>query len=339
MRLRLHLVVLLAASSLGAAPALAQPKPDASAPSKSEPAKPAPPTPAEIALRGQEMCERGDTQEAISALASALAQKASSEVATALAGCEAKVGRWAAAAEHYQAALRTTPEGPARKSLEERFAEARGHVGTVTITVNVEGADVFVGSRFVGQSPLGGEVFADPGRNLITVKKPNFDEAEQPVEVPARGAAALKIELVPGGRSANPYARSERTRVPFYVMGGLGLVAVGAGAALYAAALSKGAAADDVLAELATRYPNQTTVCRPVHEGCLTAYSLRSGHDTFANAGTGALIGGGVLIGVAVLYGAWAFAGSAPSSSSIGRITLAPVATPSGGGMWMTGTF
>ena len=337
MRLRLPLVALVAASTLGAPSALAQPKPDAS---KAEPAKPPPPTPAEIALRGQELCERGDTQEAITALTSALAQKPSPEVGAALASCEAKMGRWAAAAEHYQGALRATPEGPPRKPLEDRLAEARGHVGTITITINVEGADVFVGNRFVGQSPLGGEVFADPGRNVVTVKKPNFDEAEQAVEVPARGTAAVKIELAPGGRTPNPYARPERTRVPFFVLGGLGLVSAGVGAALYAAALSKGAAADDVLAELAAAHPvspSQPGPCKPASPGCGSVQSLRAGHDRFMNAGTGALIGGGVLIGAAVLYGVWAFAGVAPSST--GAVTLAPVATPSGGGLWLTGTF
>ena len=325
MRLRLRLFVaplLLAASVLGAPPALAQTKPAA-------PSKPAPPKPAEIARSAQEVCERGDTQEAITALASALTQKTDPDIAAALAYCEVKTGRWAAAADHLQIALRGAPEGPARKALEDRLTEARAHVGMLTITVNVELADVFVGNRFVGQSPLGGAVFADPGKNVVSVKKTNFDESEQAVEVPRQGTAAVKIELAPGGHTPNPYARQTRTRVPFYVLGGVGLVAVGTGAALFAAALSKGAAANDLLVELKT--------CQPAQVGCKTLKSLRSGHDTYVNLGTGALAGGGALLGAAVLYGVWAFAGAAPSST--GALTLTPVATPSGGGVWMTGRF
>lgn len=337
MRLRLSHALFFAASVLGAPSALAQPRPDAPRVEPVHARPPVRPTSIEIAASAQELCERGDTDEAITALASALTQKSDPDIAAALAYCEVKTRRWAAAADHLQIALRGAPEGPTRKALEDRLLEARAHVGMLSITVNVEGADLFVGSRFVGQSPLGDAVFADPGRNVVTVKKPNFDEAERIVEVPLRGTAGVKIELVAGGRTPNPFARATRTRVPFFVLGGVGLVTVGTGAALLAAGLSRGAAADTVLAELGAAYPHQAAPCAPAHAGCASVKSLRAGRDTFMNAGAGALAGGGVLLGAAILYGVWAFAGDAPSST--GALTLAPVATPSGGGLWMTGRF
>ena len=215
MRPRLHAVIALAAL-LGAQEALAQPKPDA-APAdagKSDAAKPdAPkpkPTPAEIAQRGQELCDRGDTEEAIAQLASALTQVADPAIASALASCEVKMKRWAAAADHLVVALRATPEGPARGPLEERLTAARAHVGTLTVTVNVEGADVFVGSRFVGQTPLEGEVFVDAGRSVVLVKRPNFDEAEQIVDVAERGSRTGQDPALAGGPIAEP-VRARRT--------------------------------------------------------------------------------------------------------------------------------
>ncbi len=356
MRLRLPLALFVAASAsvLAASPALANPRPDLPKSSdvksnelklddgkpddgKPEAHKPRP-TPAEIAKGAQELCERGDTTEALTSLTSLVAQKPDPEIASALATCEASVGRWASAADHLRVALAGTPEGPARAALDARLADARSRVGTLTISVNVEGADVFVGNRFVGQTPLTGEVFADPGKSTVTVKKLNFDEMEKPFEVAARGHASVKFELVAGGQSANPYNRGVRSRVPAFVLGGIGLAAAGVGVAFYAAAISKSAAAGDVLTELKSAYSGQAAPCQPSHAGCSTIYSLRKGHDLDMNVGTGLVVGGAALFAAGALYGVWAFSGDSPAVAT-GSIKLAPVVSPAGSGLWLTGTF
>jgi hypothetical protein len=364
MRLRLSLAILLAAAAVAPA-ALAQPKPDKPKADSAKPdkpgAKPEPLEPREEAARalakqaearlaeqrkrGIEACERGDLDEGLATLASVWSRKSDPDVGGALGMCEMKAKLWPSAADHLAAALRVKQDGPDRKRLEEAFIETRKHVGAVRVTVNVEGADVFLGSRFVGQTPLPGEVFVEPGkRTTIVVKKTGFDEAQSSVEVAAERVASVKLAMVAEAPGRNRYALESRTRVPFYVLGGAALVAGGVGAALYAAAVSKGAAADDLLAELKSAHGS--TPCQPSAAGCTTIGNLRSSHDTFMNVGTGFFIGGGVLLGAAVLTGVWAFTGGSPPSAGLSTsgpraasITLAPVVSPDVSGLWLRGSF
>jgi hypothetical protein len=165
---------------------------------------------------------------------------------------------------------------------------------------------------------------------VITVLKTGYDETEKIVEVAARGSAKVAIELAPSSfNSGNRYAIVGRTRIPFYVLGGLAVLAGSAGGMLYTAAAAKGSAADDLLGELKR--------CSSTTPGCTTLLDLRQSHDTLANAGTGVLIGGAAFLGAAVLYGVYAF--SAPAPSGTGSITILPAASPAGGSLSVRGTF
>lgn len=295
---------------------------------------------------GGEQCERGEVDEGIAALTSALAQKPDAAVATTLAGCEVTAKRWAHATEHLAFALRATEEGPERLRLEEMFLDARKRVGGVKVTVNIEGADVFVSDRrdearrdeerYVGQSPIPGEVYVEVGRSLIVAKKPTYDEAQRYVDIKAPGdTVSIALELSPTSSTGGRYVVRARTRVPFFVLGSLGLVAGGIGGALFASATSKASAADDLLAEM--KGSANLAPCRADATGCTTVQSLRQGHDTAQNIGTGLLVGGGVLLATATLYGIWAFQGPAPTRT--GSISIAPALSPQGGGLRLEGTF
>jgi hypothetical protein len=360
MRHRLSLSLILA-SALAAPSALAQPKPDApkSDAAKSDGQKPdaKPKTEAQkaeearlaklaaerladLVKRGTEACDRGDIDDGLAALSAAYTQKSDADVAAALASCEIKAKQWGGAADHLTVALRQKEEGPDRKKLEEQLLEAQKHAGVLQITVNVEGADVFVGNRFVGQSPLAGEVYADAGKpTLVLAKKTGYEEAQRTVEVAARRGVAVKLDLAVESQ-VNRYASTSRTKVPFYVLGGAALVAGGVGAALYAAASTKAAAADDILAERGGTYPCQNTKAT----GCPTVLSLRQGHDKLWNIGTGVLVGGGALLGAAVLTGVWAFSSGSSSTGSAGApraasVRVAPTVSADGAGLWLTGSF
>jgi hypothetical protein len=390
MRPRLPLALILASLGLAAPPAWAQTrphkpdaarpdegKPDATKPAaKPDPAKPAPgakadPGPrsetrdeankylakqadarvAELLKHGVEACERGDIDEGLPLLNSALARRIDAETLGAVAGCEARAGRFAAAADHYLAALRLKEEGPERKALEEAFADVRKRVGALAITINADGADVLVGTRVVGVSPLPAEVFVDPGKDIaVIVKKAGYDEVEKHVDVAAQRSVAVKIELVQSPSSGNRYFTPQRSRVPFYVLGGAALVAGGVGGALYASAASKGSAADAILTALnggdSTKHPCDAPTTGTVKRSCATLTDLRQGHDTMANISTGVFIGGGVLLGAAILTGVWALSAPGPTSTGgasaaprAASITLAPSVSPDGAGLWLQGAF
>src|SRR5262249_33982602 len=138
-----------------------------------------------------------------------------------------------------------------RKPLEATFLNVRARVGAVKVKVTVDGADVFADDRFVGQSPLPGEIYVKPGEAHISAKKTGYGELDQVVSVRAGGTAEVALDLTNENAANGNHGTGERRSLtPAFVMGGLGLVAAGVGAALFAAGAAKGSAADSILAEL-----------------------------------------------------------------------------------------
>lgn len=369
MRLRLPIAILLAGAALAAPPALAQPKPppaDAPKPPPADAPKPPPPPSkadearleaqrvlakqaeartTELVKRGKEACANGDHEEGITALTAVWTQKGDIEVGAALGACEAAAGRFPAAAEHLAAVLRVKEDGAERKKIEEMFLDVRKRVGAVKVAVNIEGADVIVGNRLVGQSPLPGEVYVEANkRTLIIAKKPGHEEAEKTVQLAPQGTAEITLKMAPATMVSNRYAADARSKIPFVVLGGLALVAGGVGASFYAAAGAKSSAADDMLAEL-KKSSGQKYACSPTQTGCATVSDLRASRDMMMNVGTGVLIGSGVLLGAAVLAGAWAYSGgttasgAAPAVTRTARISVTPSVSTDGGGLWLQGAF
>lgn len=70
---------------------------------------------------------------------------------------------------------------------------------------------------------------------------------------------------------------------------------------------------------------------------------LRSSHDNWANAGTGALIGGGALLAAGLMYGLWATFATPSEHVSVGFAPVisptSPAGSPAGGIFVAHGTF
>jgi hypothetical protein len=304
---------------------------------------------AEMIKRGKEMCAAGDVDQGLPALRAAWTQRQDVELAVALGACEIKASEWASAAEHLAYAIRSTDVPETKKSLEATFANVRARVGAVTVTVTIDGADVFAGNRFVGQSPLPGEVFVSPGPARISAKRTGYGEVEGQVDLKPGGSAALKLDLAGEGTVAQSQkVTRHRSVAPAYVLGAIGAVAAGFGAAYEAAAFAKGSAGDDLLGALIRDYPAQgSNPCYgSTHTACTTLSNLRQSHDTFSNVGTGLLAGGGALIGVGVIYGLWATFSEPPSERRAqirrDRITVDVGAAPfakGSAGLSIHGTF
>ncbi len=337
MRLAPSIALLTLAATLGAPLALADSQPAATTP-KPDPAKVAADRMAELIKRGAEHCAGGDLDQGLAALNAAWTQHPDPDLAVTLASCEIKAELWPGAAEHLAFALRNKENPAQRKPLEATFTSVRARVGAVKVTVTIEGADVFVGDRFAGQSPLPGEVYVSPGTTRISAKKTGYGEVEAAATVGAQGTTTLSLDLAGQGAVATArHVAGSRSMTPAYVLAGFGVAAAGVGAVLYAAGASKGGAADDLLAELQGGY-NTSTPCSSGQVGCATLKGLRSSHDTFVNAGTGALAGGGALLGVALVYGMWA-AFSVPPDRDHAALFVAPAVAPGGGGLFAHGTF
>jgi hypothetical protein len=295
---------------------------------------------AELEKHGAEACSAGDIDDGLPSLRAAWALHQDADLAVTLATCEIKAQDWPSAADHLAFALRNKDDPEQRKALEATFLNVRARVGAVKVSVSVDGADVFVGDRFAGTTPLPGEVYVPPGKSRISTKKTGYGEIEGTVDVPAQGTATLSLDLAGEGAIATSHQLPKgRSRTPAYVMGAIGLVGAGAGAALWAAGFSKGAAADSLLTELQT---TSSQPCVSGTAGCQTLKSLRQQHDTLVNVGTGVVVASGALLGATLIYALWATAAPAPATGSIRSIPsirFAPAASPQGGSFMLEGSF
>ena len=73
--------------------------------------------------------------------------------------------------------------------------QAKQEIGTLSITVNVEGARVACNERDVGTAPLTGEVFVEAGATSVVVKADGHKEARRTVALAKGETKAIEITL------------------------------------------------------------------------------------------------------------------------------------------------
>jgi hypothetical protein len=136
--------------------------------------------------------------EARSAYESAWRLKKAHDVAANLAYAEMKLGRWRDAAEHLSFAVKNWPptgKADKRDYAVERFQIAKQEVGTLAIQVEPPRAEVLVDGVVVGQSPLGDEVFVEPGSHTVEAKRAGYQDAKQLVQAAKGSAQTVTLAL------------------------------------------------------------------------------------------------------------------------------------------------
>jgi hypothetical protein len=106
-------------------------------------------------------------------------------------------GEWPAAlADLERFSHDATPELRQRvPKLDELLAEARGHVATVTITSNVDGARVLVRKTQVGTTPIPGPLQLDSGPALVEVLAEGFFDWRRELELKGGATTVLVAQL------------------------------------------------------------------------------------------------------------------------------------------------
>ncbi|MBX3127083.1 MAG: PEGA domain-containing protein [Polyangiaceae bacterium] len=221
----------------------------------------------ELYRRGNELYRQKRWQEAYDAYVAAFAVRKSVDIAGNLGDVALTLGKPREAAEHLALALRHFPTGKpeARQRAEERLAQAKALVGTLTVTVNVEGARVLLGEREVGRAPLEHELYVEAGATHVRVTAPGYAEERRTVALDRGEAKSLVISLQPEaapavaptpppeppaparppaqerGAGASSSGLSTKTAV---LIGGSALTAVGLGVGI-AGLVSRGSAQSD----------------------------------------------------------------------------------------------
>ncbi|WP_437486290.1 hypothetical protein WME75_03185 [Sorangium sp. So ce1014] len=303
---------------------------------------------ARIYRAGVSAAREGRWQEAYTAYIEAWKLKQHFQIAANLARAELKLGKHRDAAEHISFFLREA-EGVSeldRARARQMLDEAKASIGTLTLIVSRAQATVLVDGVSVGTSPLGREVYVEPGERRI--------EARLQGETPAMTSVALapgasqEIELRFVGRAAAAAAIQPRTpqrrppTAPDRGAAGPSMALVAAGGA--ATGLAAGTAVVlRILAHKSARAGGNAAVpgadsCyasgpatpeTPDDARCLEVHKRRTEAARLYNVSTGVFAAAGVL-GAAIV--GYALYGSLRADGGP-AVTVVPVALAPGAGV------
>lgn len=186
-------------------------------------------------LQGREALEAGDFEKACDKFAESQRLDPGAGTLMNLATCEEKLGRLASAWQHWQEALTHLPAG------DERIEFAKGRLEalepdvpwlTITLVAAPEGTVVLRDGVQLGPGSLGEALPIDPGAHVIAVRAPAHHERRY--EITLAKAEREQIEVAPGTPKPEPRPVAGGEAAPSlpvlgYVLGGVGVLGVGAG--------------------------------------------------------------------------------------------------------------
>ncbi|MEO7330719.1 MAG: PEGA domain-containing protein [Minicystis sp.] len=284
------------------------------------------------------------------ALLAAWGIKKHPQVAGNLAACEAKLGLYRDAAEHVSYFLRElkAESPPERRALGEAvLKEARTKIATVTVKVDAAGAEVLVDGKSVGQAPLEGAVFLEPGHHTIEARRDLDPSVRKAVELVAGGTEEVSLQVTPaavvvekvgkGERVAMPPEEQKRSLVPGLVLGGAAGAALISGIALLVDAGAKGSSATELRDQILKDAHSCVASAPNYDTRCTEVAGLSSSGDTRNRVGIGLLAGAGAAAVGAAVYVLWP-AGSRGSPSHQ-RLRIVPAVSAKDAGLLFSGTF
>jgi hypothetical protein len=180
-----------------------------------------------------------------------------------------------------------------RAQIEREMAELRGRVAHVTLTSNVEGAEVSLDDSPLGKLPLSEPALIGTGRHKLTVTKPGYTPTTKVVDIAGsdRMTIALDMSEVPHETEVAQRAPEEPpSRTPAIVVGTIGVVGVITGSVFGGLAIGS-------KSSLSNECNTSTKQCQP---------GSQSDIDSFARNTTISTIGFSVgLVGLAAATILW----------------------------------
>jgi hypothetical protein len=296
----------------------------------------------------------------------ALRLKKAHDIAANLGYSEMKLGLDRDAAEHLAFAVKTWPptgKADKRRYAEDRFQETKQKVETLTIKVNVAGAQVLVDGKVVGVAPLEGPVFVDVGSRTVEARHEGYQDAKQTVPAKKGGEDTVTLalaQLAPPSATVTPSASAvplataapstsavvppppPPTSPPDYgarntvVVGGLALGGLGLAAGIAGAVVSSSKSSDAASKLGALTQAGGPNACaNPAAQAqCNALDSSYRGSSSAKNVAIVGFVGAGVGVGGALLaYWLW------PAKAGQEGARVAPVVSAGGGGVAVTGEF
>lgn len=281
----------------------------------------------------------GKLEEALKVFQEVWKTTKSYDVALMLAHTERNLGKYRDAAEHYTYAIANYPptgDADVREEAVGLLAEVKKGVGTVRIRVPVKDASVKVDGAPIDAAALDHEIFLAKGKAVIEASAPGYQTAKRTLEIKGGESEDVTITL-------QPEQVAPRSKVPAFVIGGVGAAGLIVGFALIGAAEGKKGEAFKLHDELGS---DAGCAADPVK--CQALRDATGQADALGNGGVAAVVIGVLAGGAAAGYMLFpsrkpAPAGApakekAPAPAPV-KAALLPVIGPNTGGLLLSGSF
>ena len=263
-----------------------------------------------LAYEGQEAIDHKDYATAATRFEQADAIVHAPTLLLGLARAQVGLGKLLAAKATYE---RIVSEGVPARSPQPWFRaleDAKGELGllksrmpALRIQANTPGASVTVDGAAVNPSEA---IPTDPGKHTVRATAEGFAAAEAIVDAREGNTAEVKLQLQPVAAAAPappPPPPSSSRRVAGYIIGGFGVVGLGVGGLMGAAAIGK-----------------HSTLEKECPSGRCTTAKAGADLTSYHNVGllsTVGFIGGGVLLGAGVVLVVTAPKSAPPSDAAV----------------------
>jgi hypothetical protein len=263
------------------------------------------------------------------------------QIAANLGRAEFMMGMHRAAADHLSFFLRTAPSNvnpEERKKAQEMFDKALTRVGSLTINVNVQGAEILVGGKLVGQSPLVEPIYVEPGRVTVEAKRQGYASLSTSVDATAGSSNTLPLELLPES-SRTPAAASKWKPWAIGISAGVAVAGTATGIGFWLGAKGEVDKYEAQKAVASARTTEGFKICRPDSSlnkaECAAMEDARSKRATYQTVANVGYVVAGVAAATAVTFVFWP---SQPKKQSGGAIVI-PAVSASHGGLHVIGAF
>lgn len=250
------------------------------------------------------------------------------DVAANLALVEEHFGNYPRAAELFAFALNTFPPGEPpekRAQLQQKLEEMRPKVAALDIQVDVAACAVTVNGKVIGKTPITGEIFGTPGKQILTFEKKGYHSETREIDVPAGKKETIVIRL-----TALPVEKHSEPLPMWPAAVGFGLAGAGAllgGGMLIASAVRSGDASD-----FAQSCSDQNDFPRCADEG----QAIVDDVDTFRTVSIVGFVTAGAALAFAIPY---TIAAASSGDAEPDDVAVLPVIAPDFQGVFVRSQF
>jgi hypothetical protein len=258
------------------------------------------------ALYDEGMAAYGNNKmpQAHAAFLAAWALKHHWQIAASLGDSELQLGLFRDAAEHFAYFFRHAPAERRTAAGQRLYDTARAKVGSLTVTVDLPGADVAVDGNVIGKAPLEEPLFVEPGHHQIEARS-GTKVASAQVDVPAGASQTVPLALTRPDPVLPVVER--RPLWPALAAGGVAIVALGVGTGLTVAANGKASDLHTLQGSLqqgGSTYPC-TGATGATASSCSTLHGAANSAQAMSDAAFTSFVIGGALALASGGLGAW----------------------------------